>query len=262
MVIGPDGNLYVMSADDDSVMRFDGTTGTPLPAPRKSGAVFVDPGTLLYAYGELAFGPDGDLYVSNFGGNDVLRIDSQTGKSLGEFVPAGDHGLNGAHGLVFGPDGNLYVVSQGTNSVLRYNGLTGTFIDVFCPPEHLYGPTYLTFWDTEGSGSMGPSGKRSVHGAASALHAVALADASVPVGSPGIPGRVQDGNPLGGAALSLDPRPANAVMAAQTVLPTASRTAAGLAARLVSPARTRVVKDPLFGAVATRDPLSTTVPTG
>src|SRR5262249_7746501 len=65
MVFGPDNNLYVMSADDDSVMRYDGTTGAPLPAPGKSGAVFVDPGSLLYAYGELAFGPDGNLYVSN-----------------------------------------------------------------------------------------------------------------------------------------------------------------------------------------------------
>src|SRR5262249_19456984 len=145
MVFGPDNNLYVMSADDDSVMRYDGTTGAPLPAPGKSGAVFVDPGTLLYAWGELAFGPDGNLYVSNYGGNDVLRIDAATGNSLGEFVPAGDHGLSGAHGLVFGPDGNLYVVSLGTNNVLRYDGLTGAFIDVFVTPVHLNAPTYLTF---------------------------------------------------------------------------------------------------------------------
>jgi hypothetical protein len=151
MVIGPDNNLYVMSAVDDSVMRFDGTTGAPLPAPGKSGAIFVDPGTLLDAWGELAFGPDGNLYVSNYGGSDVLRIDAATGNSLGEFVPAGDHGLINAHGLAFGPDGNLYVVSQGNNSVYRYNGLTGAFIDVFVPPVHLDGPTYLTFWDTGGN---------------------------------------------------------------------------------------------------------------
>src|SRR5262249_39595323 len=91
LTVRPDDNLYVLSADDDSVMRFDGTTGAPLPAPGKSGAIFLDPGTLLNAWGQLAFGPDGNLYVSNWGGSDVLRIDAATGNSLGEFVPAGDH---------------------------------------------------------------------------------------------------------------------------------------------------------------------------
>jgi hypothetical protein len=129
----------------------------------------------LDAWGQLAFGPDGNLYVSNWGGSDVLRIDAATGNSLGEFVPAGDHGLTNSHGLTFGPDGDLYVVSQGTNSVLRYDGLTGAFLNVFVPPVHLNGPTYLTFWDTGGDSPIGGGGAPSHHFTASPAHAAGLA---------------------------------------------------------------------------------------
>src|SRR5262249_30231762 len=64
MVIGPDGNLYVGSYNGDSVLRYDAVTGSPLPAPGKSGAEFVSPGSGgLDAPRDIAFGPDGNLYV-------------------------------------------------------------------------------------------------------------------------------------------------------------------------------------------------------
>jgi sugar lactone lactonase YvrE len=211
MVVGPDRSLYVMSADDDSVMRFDGATGAPLPAPGKSGAIFVDPGTLVNAWGELAFGPDGNLYVSNWGGSDVLRIDAATGNSLGEFVPAGDHGLTNSHGLVFGPDRNLYVVSQGSNSVLRYDGLTGAFINVFVPPVHLNGPTYLTFWDTGMQGPSGSGGGTGPAGMAGAAHGPGLADAAVLAGLAGTSNPPGDGNAPGKASAPSADRPVQSV---------------------------------------------------
>jgi streptogramin lyase len=255
MVIGPDNNLYVMSVDpvmgDSGVMRFDGTTGAPLPAPGKSGAIFVDPGTLLNAYGELDFGPDGNLYVSNWGGSDVLRIDAATGNSLGEFVHAGDHGLTNSHGLTFGPDGNLYVVSQGTNSVLRYDGLTGAFINVFVPPVHLNGPTYLTFWDTDSNRPIGNGGATRQLVAASAAHASGLADAAVLFGLGGVPERLRDGNVLSGPTTSSDSLPVKAVAPAPAVWTiTADALAAGIPSVSVSPSRTHVAADTLFGAWA------------
>jgi DNA-binding beta-propeller fold protein YncE len=250
MVFGSDSNLYVMSADDDSVMRFDGTTGAPMPAPGKSGAVFVDPGTLLSAYGELAFGPDGNLYVSNWGGSDVLRIDAATGNSLGEFVHAGDHGLTNSHGLTFGPDGNLYVVSQGNNSVYRYDGLTGGFINVFVPPVHLNGPTYLTFWDTGANSPTGHAGAPSHRFTASAAHAADLADAAVLVGLVDISGRPHVGNALGSAALSSDSPPVNAVTPAPAAW---SITAGPVASVPVSPSRMHAAADTFFGAWAIED---------
>src|SRR5947209_1759905 len=40
LVFGPDGNLYVISSGGpNKVMRYDGTTGAPLPSPGNTGAV-------------------------------------------------------------------------------------------------------------------------------------------------------------------------------------------------------------------------------
>ena len=76
----------------------------------------------------LAFGPDGNLYVSNYGGggNLVQRFDKE-----GNLLPApGPGGATFAYtgnsaptGLAFGPDGNLYVATQSSNgsSVLRFD---------------------------------------------------------------------------------------------------------------------------------------------
>ena len=95
------------------------------------------------------FGPDGNLYVTSFGTNQVLRYNGTTGALLGTFVAAGSGGLSLPRGLTFGPDGNLYVGSFGSGDVLRYNGATGAFIDDFVPSGRggLGGPTFLAFFN-------------------------------------------------------------------------------------------------------------------
>ena len=75
----------------------------------------------------LAFGPDGNLYVSSLGTAEVLRYDSNTGEFVDAFVTAGSGGLLLARGMTFGPDGNLYVSNAGRNEALRYDGATGAF---------------------------------------------------------------------------------------------------------------------------------------
>jgi streptogramin lyase len=125
LLIGRDGNFYVSSFGTNNVLRFDGTTGAPLPAPGKTGAVFASGGGLQGPSG-LILGADGNLYVVSQGNHSVLRYSGTTGDFLDTFVPTGQGGLNTARGLVFGPDGNLYVNSDGTQSVMRYDGATGT----------------------------------------------------------------------------------------------------------------------------------------
>lgn len=94
----------------------------------------------------LTFSPwDGNLYVSSFGSNQVVRFDGRTGAQLGVFVAAGSGGLSGPVGLTFGPDVNLYVTSYGTNQVLKYDGRTGAFLSVFVSAG-LNGPYALTFY--------------------------------------------------------------------------------------------------------------------
>jgi streptogramin lyase len=171
LLFGPDGNLYVNSQVDDSVLRYDGMTGAPLPAPGRNGAVFVPShsGGLLNNYGQLDFGPDGNLYVASDGTNNVLRYDGTTGEFLGVFVPAGSGGLNQPEGLVFGPDGRLYVASGGTNNVLRYDGNSGAFLGVFTGAGgSLMFPAYITYWDMDAAGpgsSLGGPRPHSLRGA-------------------------------------------------------------------------------------------------
>ena len=132
LFLGPDGNLYVSSFNTDSVMRYSGPTGRPLPAPGLTGAFFVPEGSggLSGAVGIL-LGPDGNLYVSSRSNDSVLRYSGTTGDFLDVFIPAGLGGVSSPRGLVFGPDGNLYVNSFDTNSVLRYDGSTGAFLGTF-----------------------------------------------------------------------------------------------------------------------------------
>jgi streptogramin lyase len=120
---GPDGNIYIACELGQGVLRFD-RGGTPAPAPGKSGAVFFASQQRLTS---STFGPDGSLYVTDYGANAVFRINS-TGAAFTTFTA--NH-LNGPLDLHFGADGNLYVANRNTNDVTRFNGVTGLFIDVF-----------------------------------------------------------------------------------------------------------------------------------
>jgi streptogramin lyase len=105
----------------------------------------------------IVFGPDGNLYVANFGAGGqsfIDRYDGLTGAFISQFVAPGagpDGGMDDPNGIVFGPDGNLYV-SDPANGVDVFNGTTGTFIDEFVPvgsglgaPADLSDPSGLVF---------------------------------------------------------------------------------------------------------------------
>jgi outer membrane protein assembly factor BamB len=112
--------LVVGSSQNDSVILYDATGGSPL---------VLETG-LDYALDPI-IGPDGDIYVSGWNSGQVLRYDGTTGAFIEEFVASGSGGLAKASGLAFGPDSHLYVSSHSTSEVLRYDGTTGAFIDAF-----------------------------------------------------------------------------------------------------------------------------------
>jgi len=143
LVFGSDGNLYVTSIDNGKVLRYNGTTGAFL-GTFVDNIPHCDASTCGFALGPLglAFGPDGNLYVSNDFTNTVTRYNGTTGASLGIFVSAG---LDVPTGLVFGPDGNLYVSSFNSSSVERYNGRTGAAMGTFAAGAGLDGPEQLAF---------------------------------------------------------------------------------------------------------------------
>jgi WD40 repeat protein len=157
------GNFFGPGNED--VLRYNGSTGASLGTFVPSGS-----GGLTFPLGG-AFGPDGNLYVSNSDTDSVLRYNGGTGAFINTFTspvedaagmkfgpdqnlyvanstaPGGVTKINGTtgavvgpltggvlsdpEGVVIGPDHNLYVANGDLNNVLRFNPTTGNFIDTF-----------------------------------------------------------------------------------------------------------------------------------
>jgi DNA-binding beta-propeller fold protein YncE len=97
LTIGPDGMLYVSSADTDSILRFDPMSGAFVDEFVSSGSGGLD----LPA--DAAFGPDGNFYVASFRNHTVLRYKGTTGQFLDVFATVPVE-LRGPGSVVFGPD--------------------------------------------------------------------------------------------------------------------------------------------------------------
>ncbi len=125
--VGPDGDLYICRAGSSGlgyVYRYDGQTGNLIgrftQAQQKLGGI--------------AFGPDGDLYMTDNLDRVVYRYDGQTGARLGVFASTQ---MYQPEGLAFGPDGNLYVADASLDAILRFDGTTGEFINYVDSGSHL-----------------------------------------------------------------------------------------------------------------------------
>jgi streptogramin lyase len=155
--VNPANNrLYVLYYNAATVETFDLTTMTSFGLLMPAGSPIGSGG--LYTPSAMAFGPDGNLYISGgtFGGNlGVRRYDPTTGAFIDFFANTGSD-LYVPIGITFGPDNNLYVCTQNAANVMRFNYPAGTFKDYFVPdggggltaPFHLMfgtGPSVLTY---------------------------------------------------------------------------------------------------------------------
>jgi WD40 repeat protein len=133
------GNLFVSgnSSFPAAVLEYNGTTGASL-------GTFASGNGLSSPQG-LAFGPNGNLFVSSSDG--VLEFNGTTGAFITTFVTStiSTPVLSGPLDLVFGPNGDLFVSSSSTNAVLEYNGTTGAFVKAFASGSPLNNPKGLAF---------------------------------------------------------------------------------------------------------------------
>ena len=117
----------------------------------------------------LAFGPDGNLYVANFGtGSDAItRVQgpfSATAGAVSTFVDAGAF-----FDVAFGPDGNVYAAGRGP--IVRYDIVTGESFGAFTRGHDLAevhaiafghdGLLYVANYDSCAAGPSGCTGFRS-----------------------------------------------------------------------------------------------------
>jgi WD40 repeat protein len=128
-IFGLDGNFYVASANNDRILRYHGHTGAFMDVFIQNGSNGLPLGTLDYPV-DMAFGPDGALYVSSQLNDSILRFNAATGAFIDVFVSSGSGGLDGPSGLGF-LNGDLFVAGRfnlaADNHVFRYDGATGAF---------------------------------------------------------------------------------------------------------------------------------------
>jgi DNA-binding beta-propeller fold protein YncE len=132
--IGPEGNILVSGRGNTGVLMYERVSGD-----------FIKQFTSGYSLDnptKISFGPDGKLYVSQWGTikNKVVRFNGITGVFIDEFTPS----LNLALGHTWDNDGNLYVACYGSKDVRKFD-TSGNFLRVFTEAGHLQGPTNLWF---------------------------------------------------------------------------------------------------------------------
>ena len=87
------GELLVVSARSDAVLRYDSASGIFL-------GELVTPGAGGLDYPHFMQVEDGVMYLAGKHNNDVLKYDADTGTFLGTLVSSGSAGLNGPRGLL------------------------------------------------------------------------------------------------------------------------------------------------------------------
>ena len=92
----------------------------------------------------MAFGPDGNLYVSSSDSNQILRYNGQSGRFIDVFAEAG---LSAPGNLQFGPDQMLYVCNKNTGEVFRFDPKDNSSLTVFASGGGLNNPVGLLWKD-------------------------------------------------------------------------------------------------------------------
>ena len=170
----PAGNLFIADYVNNRVVRVDAVTGIlTLVAGIGTYATSGDggPAALAAVNGPLNVIMDaaGNLYISEYGGHRVRKVDMQTGiittfagtgvsVSGGDSGPATMAGVPAPVGLAFDASGNLYLAEYGHN-IRRVDAVTGIITTVLANgPSGASNPSWLAF-DHSGNLLISDSGR-------------------------------------------------------------------------------------------------------
>ncbi|MFN8592096.1 MAG: NHL repeat-containing protein [Thermomicrobiales bacterium] len=141
LTVGGDGTLYVIDALKDQIRLFD-RAGQPVATWGETGA---DPGQFRFHGGggytsDLAFGPDGNLYVLD-AYNSRIQVLRSDGTVLRTWGTAGSAAGQFAEpvGLDVDGQGQVYVADQ-DNGRVQVFAADGTFLAAWAPAERDGGP--------------------------------------------------------------------------------------------------------------------------
>ncbi|MCA9278029.1 MAG: hypothetical protein H6815_04485 [Phycisphaeraceae bacterium] len=112
--------FFLTDRSSDAVLRYDGTTGAFIDAFVPSGSGGLDRPV------NLVFGPDGNLYVVNFGPGNIKRFDGQTGAFIDTFFSDTFY-LEEPVTMLF-TNGFAYVLGNDTQNLVELNATTGAYI--------------------------------------------------------------------------------------------------------------------------------------
>lgn len=113
-------NLYVAQLNSNYIREYHRRSGVPI---QNFGS-----GSLNIPY-DVVFGPDHMMYIANYGGNNIIKVDPIQ-NIVTEFVSSST-GLTAPSALLFNNAGNLLVASLTSADIYEYDGSSGTLIGTF-----------------------------------------------------------------------------------------------------------------------------------
>jgi streptogramin lyase len=134
LVTGPDASLWFVASDGLGAAF----VGRVVSAEPGNEIVTEFPVTTSGHLNDIAAGPDGNLWFTDAGQNDIGRI--TTAGAITKFpVPTPQSGV---HGIVAGPDGNLWFAETNSNKLARIT-TAGAVTELACLQTAASGPTNI-----------------------------------------------------------------------------------------------------------------------